>query len=281
MPHPVPNGWPKDRPLAISVNIMCEKWSEGGAPGLGPMGNPLRPGTLDTAHLHWSEYGWTTGIYRLLEVVESVGIKATIGFNGAVVEEAPEAVKRAHEGGHLLRGHAWAQDIFQPYMTREEEDADIKRFVAAFENCVGERPYGFGSPRGTTSEHTAELLVRNGFRWMVDAMNSDVPYQHETPAGPIVIVPWTMDINDLPMTIKYGNQPNIYPNTLKDILDGYHTIGSPNAVLDLGVHAHIFGRPNGAIQFKKALEMVKACDFAWITNREELASLVRPVKQVA
>ena len=53
----LPAGWPEGKRLAVSVIIMCEAWTDDAAPGIGPMGNPLRAGVLDTQARSWAEYG--------------------------------------------------------------------------------------------------------------------------------------------------------------------------------------------------------------------------------
>ena len=276
-PVPVPEGWPEGKPLAIVIDLICEQWDDGTAPGLSPMGNPLIPGTLDTAAIGWAQYGATTGVHRLFDIADSFDVKCAACFNGIVIERWPEIARRAADAGHTLFAHCWSQDKYPIYMSAEEEDADIKRCIAAHVEVTGTRPMGFGSPRGTPSENTAELLAANGFRWMVDAMNADLPYVHETVNGPIVVVPWTMDVNDLPSTLRYGNAARAVTEDLRDIIEGYPSIGSPHAVLDIGVHSHVSGRPIGAIQFRKMLEMIVDLDWVWITTRDEIADLVHPV----
>jgi hypothetical protein len=70
----LPAGWPDGKRLAVSVNIMCEAWTDDAAPGIGPMGNPLKAGVLDTQAKSWAEYGMTTGAYRLLDIVGEAGV---------------------------------------------------------------------------------------------------------------------------------------------------------------------------------------------------------------
>ena len=272
----VPENWPSGKPLAIVVDIICERWADGTAPGLSPMGNPLKAGYLDTAAVGWAEYGETTGVYRLFDIADEVGVKCAACLNGIVVDRHPEIAQRAVAGGHTLFAHCWSQDQYPVYMERDEEDEDIKRCISVQEKAVGTRPMGFGAPRGTPSENTAELLAANGFRWMVDSMNAELPYLFDTPAGPIVIVPWTMDVNDLHTTLRYGNSARKVSDDLSDILEGYSSIGSPHAVLDIGAHAHVSGRPIGAIQFRKMLEMIVDLDWVWITTRDEIANLIHP-----
>ncbi|MFB0922559.1 MAG: hypothetical protein QMB76_03620, partial [Alphaproteobacteria bacterium] len=87
--------------------------------------------------------------------------------------------------------------------------------------------------RGTFSANTCELLAANGFTWHIDHFNSDLPYLLDTKSGPLAAVPFTMEINDLPIYMRYGNPPQAYSDTLKRIIEGYASIGSPPAVLDI------------------------------------------------
>jgi hypothetical protein len=66
----VPQGWPSDRPLAVSVSVMLEGWEAPDAPGMGPMGNVLRPGTVDLQARSWADYGAKVGAWRLLDLLE-------------------------------------------------------------------------------------------------------------------------------------------------------------------------------------------------------------------
>ena len=66
MQHPqIPDGWPKDRPLAVSVSVMLEGWAAPDAPGMGPMGNLLKPGTIDLQGRSWADYGAKVGACNL------------------------------------------------------------------------------------------------------------------------------------------------------------------------------------------------------------------------
>jgi peptidoglycan/xylan/chitin deacetylase (PgdA/CDA1 family) len=270
----LPNGWPEGKALAVSVNVMCEAWTDDAAPGIGPMGNPLKAGFLDTQARSWGEYGMTHGAPRLLDIVGDLGVPCGTYASGIIAEKWPELLRRIDSDGHFIGAHAWMQNILPVYQECGEEEADLKKGVALFADVIGKAPKGFSSPRGTFSANTPELLVENGFTWHIDYFNADLPYRLDTPAGPLAAVPFTMEINDLPIYMRYGNQPQAYSDTLKRIVDKYDTIGRPPAVLDITAHAHVFGRPYGAIEFKAAIESVMNVDWVWMTTHQELASLV-------
>src|SRR5205814_6393127 len=84
--------WPGGKPIAVIFNICLEAWSDGKAPGISPMGNPLPAGALDTMAISWAAYGVKRGIYRLLDALAAHKAKASVMTSAIIAERAPEAV---------------------------------------------------------------------------------------------------------------------------------------------------------------------------------------------
>src|ERR1700731_5504704 len=91
--------WPKKKRIAVVFNVCLEAWSDGKAPGISPMGNPLPAGVLDTMAISWAAYGVKVGIYRLLDAFARHGAKASVMINAIIAERAPDAVKAGAGGG--------------------------------------------------------------------------------------------------------------------------------------------------------------------------------------
>src|SRR5581483_3376205 len=102
--------WPGGRRIAVVFNVCLEGWSDGKAPGISPMGNPLppTPGLVDTMAVSRAAYGMNRGIYRLLDSFRRFEAKASIMVNGVVAERAPEAVRACIDAGHEIMGHSYA-----------------------------------------------------------------------------------------------------------------------------------------------------------------------------
>ena len=270
---PVPPGWPAGRPLAVSVSVMLEGWAEGSAPGIGPMGNPLKPGVPDLQALSWAEYGPRTGTQRLLDLLRRSGIRAVFYTSGVVAERYPALPAAIEADGHTVAAHGWSQGTIPPYLTPDAEREDIARCVDVLTRTAARAPRGWLSPRCTASTVTSQLLARAGFRWHADMFDSDLPYPVQTDAGPLLGMPFTMEVNDMPLYVRYGNEPDAFTRTLARIVEGWPALGSPFACLDITVHAHVFGRPYGAIAFLDSLALVQRNTLCWLTNHAELAAL--------
>jgi hypothetical protein len=93
-------------------------------------------------------------------------------------------------------------------------------------------------------------------------------------AGTIVAMPFTMEVNDMPLSVRYGAEPEAYTRILEKIVAGWPQLGNKPGCLDMTVHAHVFGRPAGALEFKNALAVVRRhSGWAWLTDHASLADL--------
>jgi peptidoglycan/xylan/chitin deacetylase (PgdA/CDA1 family) len=249
---------------------MLEGWAEGSAPGIGPMGNPLKPGITDLQALSWAEYGPKVGAWRLLDLLDHQGVKAVFYTSGVVAERYPDLPAAIATRGHTVAAHGWSQGTLPPYLTEAAEQADIAQCVDVLSRTAGRHPQGWLSPRCTPSAATSRLLVDAGFRWHADTFDSDLPYRME---NGLLAMPFTMEVNDMPLYVRYGNEPEAFTRTLQRIVDGWERLGNPFACLDVTLHAHVFGRPYGAIAMLDSLDLVRRSGHCWITNHADLAAI--------
>ncbi len=277
--HPLPTsppGWPDGKPLALSVSVMLEGWTDDSAPGIGPMGNPLRAGVLDLQARSWAEYGPKVGAWRLLDILHKLDVRSVFYVSGLLAERYPELMKAIVAGGHGVAAHGWGQNIIPSYQSDEEEARDLERCMTAIGAAAGQRPKGWLSPRCTPSARTSALLAKSGFDWHADFFDSDLPYRRQTPNGPIAAVPFTMEVNDMPLYVRYGAEPEAFTRILERIVGSWPRLGRPAGCLDITVHAHVFGRPFGAIEFMNCLEAARRYEeWAWLTDHRRLAALCK------
>src|SRR5689334_3399420 len=99
--------WPGGKRVAVIFNVCLEAWSDGKAPGISPMGNPLPPGALDTMAISWAAYGVRRGIYHLMVALAAHGAKASVMTSAIIAERAPETVRAVATAGHEVLSHSY------------------------------------------------------------------------------------------------------------------------------------------------------------------------------
>lgn len=268
--------WPGGQKIAVIFNLAYEGWSDGVAPGLGPMGNPLPAGVFDTNALSWGAYGDTRGVHRLMRILDRLQIRASVMTSGIFAERSPATVKALADTGHEIVAHAYAQDIIPAKLTEEQVAADIARTTEALASVTGQRPRGWISPRGTPNAQSSRLLLAAGYSWHGDVFDDDRPYIQHFEDGEIVAIPLTMEINDLPHAMRFGRSPREFIERFENLLT-YGLEGDDAVMIDVTAHCHVYGRPSGAEAFEEVGRLAKGCGGAWIATRQEMADHVRSV----
>ena len=264
--------WPQDKRIALVFNIAFEAWSEGEAPGIGPMGNVLKPGYFDTNAHSWANYGAMRGIQRLARISAANGIRTSIMTNGVLAEKHPQIVDDLHRAGHEIVAHSWGMDVIPVYLDPEAERANLRRTTKAIHDACGALPSGWISPRGTGSFLSPALLAQDGYLWQGDCNDDDLPAIVAFESGErIVNIPLTMDVNDLPHSVRYGNQPSDLVAHFEDILDGSADADSAPFMLDVTAHTHAYGRPAGAWAFDAMMKIARDRDDVIVMTRREIA----------
>jgi peptidoglycan/xylan/chitin deacetylase (PgdA/CDA1 family) len=268
--EPVAWRWPNGKRIAVIFNVCVEAWSDGKAPGISPMGNPLPAGVLDTMAISWAAYGVNVGIYRLLDAFARHGTKCSAMVNAIIADRSPQAVKAIADAGHEVLSHSYTMDVVPGLLKEEEQRELITYCTALLQRASGKKVQGWLSPRGTSGEGFAKLLVEAGYRWYGDVFDDDLPYVQTFGDQRIVAIPLGTDVNDM-QSMKFGNVPQLMLDSFNENIEVARAQGERPAQIDVTVHAHIFGRPRGAYYYEKIIERAAASDDVWIATRAEIA----------
>ena len=266
--------WPGDRIIAVVFNVAYEGWSDGIAPGVGPMGNPLPAGAPDTNAMSWAAYGATRGISRLMRVLDRTRVRASVMVSGVLATRTPGVLAALAADGHEIVAHSIAQEVVPSRLTPDEDVENIARTTALLTGAAGVRPAGWISPRGTPGHHTARHLVAAGYEWHGDGFDDDRPYVQQFEDGRIVVIPLTMEINDLPHAIRFGRTPQQFVEAFAGQLAHAAAVEREALIIDVTAHAHVYGRPSGAWAFEAIARSVAARDDVWLATRAEMARYV-------
>ncbi|MEO3388706.1 polysaccharide deacetylase family protein [Mesorhizobium sp. CAU 1741] len=260
---------PEGARIAVSVNLALEAFRHKSQLTL-----EARPGKTDHFSLSYAEYGARAGIWRILDLLDELGLKASMSINGKAAELYPDAVRATAQAGHEVVGHGWENDILNEDANPEGERDEIRRVTAAITEAAGVRPVGWTSPGSAGSENTLDLLVGEGYIWNGDQANDDLPYSVPTRNGPIMILPRVnMPQNDLIMWAKANNPPSVIFESFKDTFDELYSEGvkgSPKWV-EIVLHAHMGGRPTLIPTVRRCIAYARQHEGVWFPRKGDVA----------
>lgn len=265
--------WPNGKRIAVVFNVCLEAWSDGKAPGISPMGNPLPQGVLDTMAISWAAYGMEVGIYRLMEGFARHGAKASVMTNAVIAERAPATVKAIADNGHEVLSHSYAMDVIPALLSDDDEKKNIERCTTLLQKASGRAIVGWLSPRGTSKPSTPKLLAEAGYRWYGDAFDADLPEVTSYGNTQIVAIPLSYDVNDMP-SMKYGHPPRMMLDTFNEVIDIARARDEELRLIDVTSHAHIFGHHRGAHFYEKIVERAMTAPDIWVGTRAQIADHV-------
>ena len=271
--------WPGGKKIAVAFNVAFEAWSDGKAPGISPMGNPLPaiPGIVDSMAISWAAYGAKRGIYRLLDAFARHNVRASVMTSAILAERSPKAVRAVGDAGHEVVSHSYAMDVMPVMMSVEEERLNIERCTDLLAHASRSRVRGWISPRGTPSPNTARLLAEVDYLWYGDVFDDDLPYVQTFGESRIVALPLSTDVNDMP-SMKYGDPPRAMLETFEEHLSRITKRERGPVIVDATAHAHIFGRPRGAHYYERIVEIAANTPDIWVATREQIANHVLTLK---
>jgi putative urate catabolism protein len=217
------------------------------------------------------EYGSRAGFWRLWRLFTGRGVPVTVYGVAMALQRNPEAVAAMKEADWEIASHGlrWIEYRDVP------EDEERRHLVAAIRihaEVTGERPLGWYT--GRCSVNTRKLVMaEGGFLYDSDSYADDLPYWVEGPRGPHLVVPYTLDANDMRFATAQGfNSGDQFYAYLKDSFDLLYAEGAVSPkMMSVGLHCRLAGRPGRAAALGRFLEHVLGHDSVWLCRRIDIA----------
>jgi putative urate catabolism protein len=272
--------WPGGAKLAVSFVLNYEEGGEntvlngdaGGEIYLNetPGGNPVL-GQRDIGKESQFDYGARAGVWRVLRLFAERDLKLTVYGVGRALELNPAIGAAFASAGHEVASHGWRWINYQN-VDEATERQHIAQSVETITRTVGKPPVGWYT--GRISEQTRRLVAEHGgFLYDSDAYDDDLPYYVTVAGKPLLIIPYTLDNNDMKFAVPPGFASNDgFEQHLRDGFDLLREEGrTAPKMMSIGLHCRLVGRPARAAALKRFLDHVTSCPDVWVATREEIA----------
>lgn len=224
---------------------------------------------------HWNmesiyDYGARAGFWRLHRLLRDIPV--TVYGVATALERSPEQVAAMQAAGWEIATHGLKWIDYRD-IPREVEAEHIAQAVRLHEAVTGQRPRGFY--QGRTSMNTVALgCEEGGFEYLADSIADDLPYWHVHKGKPQLMVPYTMDANDMRFSSGQGFGTGVeFFDYLRDSFDMLYAEGQAGApkMMSIGLHCRLAGRPGRAMAIQRFLDHARAHDGVWFASRLDIA----------
>jgi putative urate catabolism protein len=279
-PHPPHPHWPRDAKIAVQFVLNYEEGAENNVLHGDPASEtflseiiaaqpfPNRHMSMESLY----EYGSRAGLWRLLRAFDRRGLPLTIFGVAMALARNPAAVAAFQRRGDEIACHGLRWISYQ-LVEPDVERAHLAEAVALMTEVTGEAPLGWYT--GRDSPQTRRLLVEHGgFLYDSDSYADDLPYWTRVAGVDHLVVPYTLDTNDMRFAIAggFGSGDEFFTH-LRDAFDVLYAEGAAGApkMLSIGLHCRLAGRPARTAALERFLDHVQARDDVWIARRVDIA----------
>ena len=217
------------------------------------------------------EYGSRRGFWRLHKLFQEKKIPITIFGVAMALERNPEVCEAIKNGNYEVACHGWRWIDYQN-VKKSTEKKDMKLAIKTIKKIFGKRPLGWYT--GRCSPNTRDLVFDDGgFLYDSDSYSDDLPYWEYKKNKKQLIIPYTLDNNDMRFATNQGfNTGDQFYTYLKDSFDALYEEGKTNPkMMSVGLHCRLIGRPGRIQSLKKFLDYVLKFNDVWICKRIDIA----------
>jgi peptidoglycan/xylan/chitin deacetylase (PgdA/CDA1 family) len=265
---------PRSARLAVWTIVNVEEWDI-----QGPMPRTVLPppaggsGVPDVPNWAWHDYGMRVGFWRLKAALDRYRIKATLAINASVCLSAPRVAEAARDAGWEFMGHSFVQRSLHAVPDQREV---IRKSVETIRAFTGRGPRGWLGPGLTETWETPDLLAEEGIEYLCDWVNDDQPYEIETTTRPLLMVPYTVEVNDIPMMLIQHRAAHELFDRARDQFDRLYAEGRQTArVMAIAVHPYISGVPHRIKYFEQIYAYMKKKPGVWFCTGEDILDWYR------
>jgi len=214
------------------------------------------------------EYGSRAGFWRLHRLFSERRVPVTVFAVAMAIERNPDAVAAMQEAGWEIASHGYRWVDYQ-FVDEVTERKHLRQAIATHERVCGARPAGWYLGRCSPNSHRI-AAEEGGFAYNADSYADDLPYWDYTFDTPQLMVPYTLDANDMRFATPQGfNSGQQFFDYLKDTFDVLHAEGG--RMMSVGLHCRLAGRPGRAAAVARFVDYVASQENVWLATRLDIA----------
>ena len=270
----------KPRPLIVHAVVNVEHWRfEDPMPRkiiTPPHGKETEP---DVPNFSWADYGMRAGLPRIMQALAERNIPASTSFNAGVIDAYPQAAEAMKKAGWEFIGHGMHQKTLNAAGAAPNAERDlIEACLAKIGDFTGTRPRGWLSPGLRETYDTPDILKACGLDYVFDWVIDDLPDWMTTKAGPLIAMPYNLEINDsIIYAVERHSSPEMYQRVVDTVATFEREMTVQPRVLALGLHPHLIGVPHRIGYLHKMLDLLARRDDVVFMQGHQIADWFKSV----
>ena len=227
----------------------------------------------DVPNWSWHEYGLRVGVWRFFDLFKQQKIRPTLALNARVCEDYARVAEEARSDGWEFMGHSYQQG---PIHNEPDQAAMIARSLDLLTRFCGKRPVGWLGPGLTETLETPDLLTAAGIKYIGDWVYDDEPSTLRTVHGPLVTLPYTLDIHDITMMAVQHHESDALLKRAIDQFDRLYAEGEQRAkIFSIAIHPYLSGQPHRIKYLEAIYEYTRRFDGVLYWTGEEILDWYR------
>lgn len=263
--------WPDGKKLAFWVGLNVEHY-EVDKPSTSLFGATaaLQP---DPLNFGWRDYGPRVGVWRMMDLLDKYGVKASVLLNSDVCSRYPQIIEAGNKRDWIWLAHGKNNSILQAGMSLEDERAYLTDVVNTIKQGTGKEPKGWLGPALSETYNTPELLSELGITYLCDWCADDQPFPMKLESGrEMISVPYSIELNDIPLFVGKSYTGEQYHQMVVDAFDVlYEESEQSGRVFCLALHPFVINQPFRHKYLAKALDYITSRSDVWVTTSDEIA----------
>jgi peptidoglycan/xylan/chitin deacetylase (PgdA/CDA1 family) len=217
------------------------------------------------------DYGNRVGIFRIMEVLEKHGIRATATVNSAICDHHPQIIEDAVKLGWEFMGHNKMNQTRLSGLPLEQERVLIHDSLERLKQASGKKPVGWLGAGLAETWNTLDILADEGLQYVSDWVNDDQPYRMDVGGKKLVYLPYSYEVNDSPQLYYRDRSIDEFETMIRRQFDVLYREGAQSArVMAICLHPFIIGVPHRIGGLDSALSYICSHAGVWKATGQEI-----------